>query len=489
MIAEKTTINWTYDNLNRLTREESVNNYTYDYTYDLANNRKSWSLDGDTLYYSYSARDQLLKESPNANFSNPDIEYLYDDNGSLTQKNEDGRATWVYGYNLLNQLESVTLDGTQTTNYTCNPDGVRVRKDDGTNPINYLIDSFNPTGYPQVFVETRNTNPETRITYIIGNDVLAQYEGRIDNLHMLLRDGHSSVRQFVDLATVSIENCDYDGYGYVVSGGLSTNIQYVGQRWDGDLGMYDNWRRLYDPWSGRFNQIDPYPGNIYDPLSLNKYTYCHANPINNIDPSGKYTVGDVMLSLYIRASIYAPLVVEYATVGALAAGTTYLLSGIAISVDEVYFGGTHSDSLYALQDTSGQLFFISVMTMDVGATALTASSSSVRSNPVKVVKVSASKYPQAAQHIRDAQKAGKPTILTVDRSSAVQRRSEALRNIPRVPSMDRDEYPPAVVGEGGIGASVRYIDPTDNRGAGNSIGNQLKGVPDGAKIKLEVEEP
>ena len=30
---------------------------------------------------------------------------------------------------------------------------------------------------------------------------------------------------------------------------------------------------------------------------------------------------------------------------------------------------------------------------------------------------------------------------------------------------DRDEYPPAMSEEGGYGASVRYIDPADNRGA------------------------
>ena len=40
--------------------------------------------------------------------------------------------------------------------------------------------------------------------------------------------------------------------------------------------------------------------------------------------------------------------------------------------------------------------------------------------------------------------------------------------------------------EGGKGASVRPIDPSDNRGAGASMGNQLRGYPDGTHVKIEI---
>jgi len=33
--------------------------------------------------------------------------------------------------------------------------------------------------------------------------------------------------------------------------------------------------------------MDPYAGNTSDPQSLHKYLYCHANPVNGIDPSGR----------------------------------------------------------------------------------------------------------------------------------------------------------------------------------------------------------
>jgi hypothetical protein len=47
----------------------------------------------------------------------------------------------------------------------------------------------------------------------------------------------------------------------------------------------------------------------------------------------------------------------------------------------------------------------------------------------------------------------------------------------------------AVMDEGGAGASVRYINPSDNRGAGASIGRALNGagVEPGDTIRIIVE--
>ena len=47
----------------------------------------------------------------------------------------------------------------------------------------------------------------------------------------------------------------------------------------------------------------------------------------------------------------------------------------------------------------------------------------------------------------------------------------------------------AMCEEGGKGASVAYIDSSDNRGAGSWVGNQLSNYPDGTKILFVVEKP
>jgi hypothetical protein len=45
---------------------------------------------------------------------------------------------------------------------------------------------------------------------------------------------------------------------------------------------------MWDPNVGRFWTMDAFPGNNSDPLSLHRYLYAHANPVNNVDASGNW---------------------------------------------------------------------------------------------------------------------------------------------------------------------------------------------------------
>jgi hypothetical protein len=102
----------------------------------------------------------------------------------------------------------------------------------------------------------------------------------------------------------------------------------------------------------------------------------------------------------------------------------------------------------------------------------------------KDVYIDPNKYPAAAGHVADAQAAGQPDVLTVDRAGAADRRRQAIAGVPTQAGTDRDEYPPAVTAEGGSGASVRRIPSSDNRGAGGSLGQQIRSVPDGGTIRI-----
>ncbi len=104
----------------------------------------------------------------------------------------------------------------------------------------------------------------------------------------------------------------------------------------------------------------------------------------------------------------------------------------------------------------------------------------------KRIVVSRKKHPQSARHLEDAGATGRP--LTVDRGGAAARRKAALKGTKPKPGLDRDEVPPAVFKEGGKGASVRGIDPSDNRGSGSSIGHQIRDVPDGGQVIIDVVE-
>ena len=53
-----------------------------------------------------------------------------------------------------------------------------------------------------------------------------------------------------------------------------------------ETGLYYVNARYYNSTTGRFITEDTYIGKYYDPLSLNRYTYCHNNPLRYTDPSG-----------------------------------------------------------------------------------------------------------------------------------------------------------------------------------------------------------
>ena len=125
---------------------------------------------------------------------------------------------------------------------------------------------------------------------------------------------------------------------------------------------------------------------------------------------------------------------------------------------------------------------MTVLTLKAGAKG-----QSTKTGPVKDVVVSRSKYPTAAAHIADAQRAGYPSVLTINRAGAKANRAAALAGQQKVPGKHLDEYPLAMFEEGGRGASVRPIDPYDNQASGACIQRQCANLPDGAQVRIIVE--
>lgn len=81
----------------------------------------------------------------------------------------------------------------------------------------------------------------------------------------------------------------------------------------------------------------------------------------------------------------------------------------------------------------------------------------------KVLYFPLSRYPETGDHIRDAIAEG---ILIFVPSTGMERTKARgiIKGIPTKPGYDRDEWPMAVCEEGGAGADVRYVTPSDNRG-------------------------
>jgi RHS repeat-associated protein len=270
------------------------------------------------------------------------IEYTYDNNGSCitkTTKNASNETveSITYDYNLRNKLERITKEYTQgsdniaeVTEYTYNDDGIRVESYSYDIPygqsvqnektVVYLIDSYNHTGYAQTLEKLTfnkaNPDPLTELpdslrTYLIGDDIIAEKAGSW--AQYLLYDGHGSVRHHSDANgdLVVYSGCDtfaYDAYGQRVDplkDSVNEGLFYTGEQWDSSAQMYYLRARWYDPTIGRFNKTDPLSGNRYDPQSLHKYLYAHCNPVNNIDPTGKFTIPTVVVKIAIVAVVVA----------------------------------------------------------------------------------------------------------------------------------------------------------------------------------------
>jgi len=54
-----------------------------------------------------------------------------------------------------------------------------------------------------------------------------------------------------------------------------------------------------NPNTGRFWSMDSYLGSSQDPMSLHKYLYAHANPVNGWDPSGHYTLVEKQVTMFL----------------------------------------------------------------------------------------------------------------------------------------------------------------------------------------------
>jgi RHS repeat-associated protein len=117
--------------------------------------------------------------------------------------------------------------------------------------------------------------------------------------HYYHADGLGSTRLLTDESGNPTDTYDYDAFGNLLDQTGSTPNVYLfaGEQSDDALGLYYLRARYMDPRLGRFISSDPFPGSVYNPASLHKYTYAHNNPVNFTDPSGQFTLFSTSISL------------------------------------------------------------------------------------------------------------------------------------------------------------------------------------------------
>jgi RHS repeat-associated protein len=291
-------VSYGYDNLYRITAETITNSSVsgiVGYQYDAVGNRKSIASTLPTINtwnYTYDANDRIT------GFAAP----AYDNDGNTVM-----RAGIADSYDFENHL---VQHGGMTFVY--DGDGNRVAKTVGGVTTGFLVDTLNPTGYAQVLDELQNNTvtrsynwglqqvSETQLTDAPppANPWTTSYYGF---------DGHGSVRYLTDSTGVVTDIYDYDAFGNLINstGSTPNNYLFAGEQFDPDLGLYYNRARYLDMHLGRFWGMDTEEGDDDDPVSLHKYLYTEADPIDGLDPSGHDDLAGVMMVASMSVSLDA----------------------------------------------------------------------------------------------------------------------------------------------------------------------------------------
>ncbi|ANE45480.1 hypothetical protein SY83_03140 [Paenibacillus swuensis] len=273
--TSKGTFNYTYDELEQLTKETLLNGSSINYDYDEVGNRiaKIVTSGGSntTTSYSYNKANQISTVNGQA--------YTYDDNGNLTS---DGKYTYLY--DALDQLTEVKNSTNQTIfKATYEEAGLRTQTETAQGVINYYYD-----GSDVIF--EKNITTGATLEYIWddeGNPVGLIYNNQTYYYHT---NNHGDVVSITDSNGSVVANYEYDAWGNTLtqSGPLASvnPYRYAGYRFDEAISLYFLNSRYYNALHGNFITLDSHPGHNDIPVSKNGYNYSISNPVNITDPDG-----------------------------------------------------------------------------------------------------------------------------------------------------------------------------------------------------------
>ena len=270
------TINYTYDDLNRLTSETLADGMLIEYSYDSTGNRltKKVTVGGSstTTNYQYGVVNQLTSVNGTA--------YTYDDNGNMTS---DGVRT--YSYDAANRLIEVKEGADTIASFDYDADGRRTKMTTASGTVRFHYDGTST----QVLYETDGSgNLLARYVYGANGQLLAM--SRDGETYYYHYNGHGDVIALTDSSGTVAATYEYDAFGNPLSstGSVENPYRYAGYRWDNETGLYYLNARYYAPEIGRFITRDSFHGFEDDPASLNQYNYAHSNPVMFVDPSGYF---------------------------------------------------------------------------------------------------------------------------------------------------------------------------------------------------------
>ncbi|HEX5614477.1 MAG TPA: alpha/beta hydrolase [Acidimicrobiia bacterium] len=297
---------FTYDTLGRratvtLTNTSNATTRSESYAYDLNGNVTSETVGppgsggAGTFTYGYDRADRLTSQTVGATTTS----YAYDKNGNRTSA---GTTSYTYdGRNRLTNAGSATY-GWSTNDALVNRNGTMTTVDAFGRPIAHAGATYSYDSLDRI--ATRNSaafsynglgiDPVNDGTHKISQlpDGTPLGHKKSSTSSVVVTDQHGDVTALAQTSGVLRSSFGYDPFGTRNStvGTMIPNIGYQADYTDtasGDVWMGARW---YIPGLDTFSARDTYPGTLDTPVSLNRYTYAHNNPLRYIDPDGHLSV-------------------------------------------------------------------------------------------------------------------------------------------------------------------------------------------------------
>ncbi|WP_409177277.1 RHS repeat-associated core domain-containing protein [Brevibacillus fortis] len=254
--------------------------------YDAFGNKTEIQQNGKTYRYAYDQIDRIETES------NPQGErtYRYDTRGN--REHVEGtephtKDSYTFTYDGFNRLKNYSKQNGDSGSFSYNPDGLRAVKESNRDTTKYVY----VNGY---VIEELDQNGNVKAQNIWGNGILFRklHSGGQQGGYYL-GDSLGNVKKIVDKNGQVLNTYEYDIWGNIVSKSesMANPFTYTSEIYDAETGLYYLRARYYDPSVGRFISEDAYKGQVENPLSLNRYTYVHNNPLRFVDPSGNKIKG------------------------------------------------------------------------------------------------------------------------------------------------------------------------------------------------------
>ncbi len=303
------TVLYEYDASDRLIRELNTTGGQISersFMYDAAFNRVESLIDGLRTTYEYDSNDQLLREFDH----DSSIEYSYDQRGQLTSKRTlvNGVQTnvEVYTWNSVGSQTAIDLHGDSTFDIEFDYDSAGNRVGErlaGQNQIRFLVD---PTQVlTQVLEEYVPHGANSTAFTIVPNAAGPLSQVRSGQGYYYHQDGIGSVIAVSDANGTIVNSYAYTAYGEIVAAveAVPNRQSFAGGRSQVD-GSFHLRARVYLPMSGRFASQDPLAGFLAEPLTLHRYIYAGADPVNRWDPSGEDpTLAGTLKAISIQVAI------------------------------------------------------------------------------------------------------------------------------------------------------------------------------------------